>query len=174
MSHTDLSRWIGEYATNYTHSMNVALGHLYLEDGMLNRPHSVSGRSYSIADETIRYGDFCYALSILAKGSKPITYPRVPPLPLLLLAYVIEAYSLLRLRGSLAKVLPPITGSVGLLQPATMQICTGHFVFDSEVAKKELGYRPAMGALHAIAVTVKDWNENHAAKSKVWQDQRFD
>jgi nucleoside-diphosphate-sugar epimerase len=170
----DSDRWIGEFATNYTHAMNVALGHLYLEEAILKRPDVVGARSYSIADETIRYGDFCNALSVLAKGPKPVTYPRVPPLPLLLLAYIIETYSLLRLRGSLANLLPPISGSVGLLQPATMQICTGHFIFDSEVAKKDLGYRPAMGALHAIAVTVKDWNENHAAKDKFWQDRRFD
>ena len=104
----------------------------------------------------VSYDDYYLALTTLA--ASPMRYQAVPPLLIVVAAYLVEAYALLRAR--VMPYLPATTGDLDLVQPGMLFMSTGHFFFSIDPAKDDLGYEPAMGTLEGMCVTVRDWNEN--------------
>lgn len=104
----------------------------------------------------VSYGDYYLALTTLA--ASPMKYQIVPPLPIVVVCYLVEAYVLLRAR--FVPFLPAITGDLDLMQPATLFMSSGHFYFSIDQAKDDLGYEPAMGTLEGMCITLRDWNEH--------------
>lgn len=78
-------------------------------------------------------------LSTLAHPATRVRFPRVPALPILLAAYVFEAYSVAQHR--LLHFFPALFGDISFLQPATFQVASLHIVFDCLRARDELGYQ---------------------------------
>lgn len=138
------------------HALNVSLGHLALEKGLLVNPN-IGGRSFVITeDDLIAYDDYRKALTTLAET--PMKYRSVPPLLIVGMAYLIEAYVLLQAR--FMPFLPTVSGDLNLMQPGTLAMCTGHFFYSIDRARDDLGYEPAMSTLEGMCLTVRDWNEN--------------
>lgn len=148
------------YRQQFVHALNASIGHLLLENRMLADP-TAARKSYAIAEDgAISYNDLYLALETMA--TTPIRYMTVQPLPMVILAYTVETYLLVRKRY--LPFLPDITGEIRLLQPATLAVCNGHFFFPTDKAAKDLAYEPAMGTLEGLAMSVKDWNEKHASR----------
>ena len=169
--------WLAGVVTHFVDARNVSLGHLWYEDALLKEAagektgkECVSGKAYAITDPNppATYGDLYRLFTLLAHPSTPCNFPAVPPIPLLLVAYVVEAYSLLLRRwgGVLGKVLPAPKGDLAALQPAIYYMCTAHFIYDDEMAIRELGYRGAVGTLRGLLDSVVEWNGKVEAKLK--------
>lgn len=138
------------------HALNVSLGHLALDKGLLSSP-GIGGRSFAITEhDLISYGDYGLALTTLAAA--PMKYHLVPPLLIVMMAYLIEAYALLQAR--FMPFLPGTSGDLNLLQPGTLSMSTGHFLYSIDAARDDLGYEPAMGTLEGMCLTIREWNEN--------------
>jgi len=108
------------------------------------------------------YGDVYLLLSTLAHPSTPVSFPVVPPLLFLLMAYIIETYVVLRHRYF--PFLPKIADDLEPLQPSMLSVSTLHLVYDDSRARIELGYSPKMGTLEGLCLQVKEWNEMVEAK----------
>ena len=106
------------------------------------------------------YDDYYRVLTTLA--TTPMEYRVISLLPILVLAYMVEAYALLRAR--VMPFLPATQGRLDLLQPATLYMSTGHFFYNIDQAKDDLGYEPAMGTLEGLCMSVRDWNEQYGGK----------
>lgn len=100
----------------------------------------------------------------------PFRIISVPPLPMLLISYVIEFYNLLPARfPALQKVLPGLPGGSAHLQPGLFSICT-HLLTDMSEAQKSvseggLGYQGVVTTLEGMCQEILDWNleqEDHA------------
>lgn len=140
-------------------AQNVSIGHLAYEDTLLNESkQDVGGRAYCCTDpnDPIQYCDLYRLLETLAHPKTPAQFFPVPPVILLVLAYIIEAYNLLRYHY--LEFLPAVTGDVGTLMPAMFQMCTLHLLFDDSLAKKEIGYKPALTTLEGMCLQLVDWN----------------
>ena len=144
------------------HAIEVSLCHLALEDRLLST-RQVGGKAYVVThDDVITYGDLYLLLSTLAMTK--VSIPKLQPLVVVLLAHVTEAYVLLRARY--LGWLPPVTGDLQMLQPATIATCTAHFWYDSTLTEKDLGYRSPMSALEGLCMTLNDWNKNARVEMK--------
>lgn len=76
---------------------------------------------------------------------------------MILLAHIIETYTVLRHRH--LRFLPPITGDLAMMQPAMIQMCHAHLVYDDSRAYKEIGYRGALTTLEGVILQVLYFND---------------
>ncbi|KAG8161318.1 hypothetical protein KVR01_009582 [Diaporthe batatas] len=169
--------WTSHVVQSFVHGINCALAHLQLESilaeaGSHSSPQA--GRPYCITDPNppIFYGDLYNLLSKLA--ATPFRLVPLPPVPFVLLSYLVESYSLLphRLPGYLARLVPPLRGDIKHLQPGLFSICT-HLVADNAdagraVGEGGLGYRGVLTTLEGMCQELVDWNreqDEHAARA---------
>lgn len=96
------------------------------------------------------YGDLYTTLNTPAHKETPTIFPRIPAVPILLMAYVIEAYILLRAR--FLPMLPRITGDIAMITPAIFNMSTVHTVYDNRLAREEIGYEPPIGTLEGLCL----------------------
>ena len=167
-------RWTSEIVQSFAHGINTAIAHLDFE-AILASPDSFklsqAGRPFVITDSTpIKYGDLYFLIKTLAI-TRFHAIP-LPPIVMVLLSYVIEAYTLLRLKWpSLQWVLPPVVGDIKHLKPAIFSICT-HLVASNDEASKPvasggLGYTGVLTTLEGMTQEVVEWNHVHRAAKKV-------
>lgn len=161
-----LCSWVESIVQSFVHGINCALAHLQFE-AILTDPASCTspqaGRPFCITDPgpPIYYGDMYRAMKTLVVT--PFRIVRVPPLPMLLISYVIEFYNLLPARvPALQKVLPRLPGGSAHLQPGLFSICT-HLLTDMSEAQKPvgeggLGYRGVVPTLEGMCQEILDWN----------------
>ncbi|KAI3391814.1 hypothetical protein diail_6776 [Diaporthe ilicicola] len=169
--------WACHVVQSFVHGINCAVAHLQFESILAKQgSHSSSqaGRPFCITDPNppIYYGDLYSLLSKLA--ITPFKIVIVPAIPLVLLSYLVEFYTLLpfRLPGGLARFVPPLSGDVKHLQPALFSICT-HLVADNADAGKAvtdggLGYRGVLTTLEGMCQELVEWNqeqEEHARRA---------
>ncbi|KUI54180.1 Sterol-4-alpha-carboxylate 3-dehydrogenase, decarboxylating [Cytospora mali] len=167
--------WAIHVVQSFVHGINCALAHLQFE-AILADPASHSspqaGRPFCVTDPNppIYYRDLYSLVSQLT--TTPFRILELPPLPMLLLSYCIEFYSLLPARFPLlARYLRPLSGDVKHLQPGLFSICT-HLVANNSVISKPveqggLGYRGVLTTLDGMCQELFDWNkeqEEHAKK----------
>lgn len=151
--------WLATCRLQFVHALNVSLAHLNLEHRLLNTPGTVCGKSYAVTEhDLISYADYYLALTTLAET--PMQYRLVPPLLIVVAAYLVEAYVLIRAR--VAPFLPATSGNLDLLQPGMLYMSTGHFFYPIWRAQDDIAYEPAMRTLEGLCITVRDWNENAA------------
>ena len=155
---------------SFVHGANCAVAHLQLE-AILAQPGSSSkpqaGRPFTVTDPNppITYGDLYFLIATLTVT--PFRVIRLPPLPLLLVSYVIEAYSLFLLRYPvIARILPTISGNTKYLQPGIFSITT-HLIATNEAACRPveqggLGYTGILTTLEGMCQEVLEWNEEHS------------
>lgn len=156
--------WIHHIIFNLVNAQNVSIGHLAYENALLkpgSKPSTLYGNAYAVTDPNpaIRYGDFYLSLSTLVHPSTPVRFPEIPVLTLLLPAYALESYRLLRLRiPGLRAILPDLKGDIARIMPAMFQMCTLHTVTTDERARAEIGYVAPIESLEGIARAVLEWN----------------
>lgn len=151
MDLADLARWLKPFLCHFVHAINVSLGHLALEDKLLEDA-SLGGRGFPIAERPIMWQDHYRVLELLA-GCK---FPPVNAMMLVLLSYLIELYCVMQ---AYVKWLPAIRGDLNSLQPGMMAMCAAYLMFTDDVTRKDLGFVPAMQTLEGLCMTVKDWEE---------------
>jgi hypothetical protein len=158
-----LNRWLSNFALQLVSAQNVSLAHLLHESRI--HSHDLGGQGYAIsdADPPIRYADLERFLELLAHPATPVRWPHVPPVPIMLLAYLNEVYVRLQ-HGSLSSILPRLSPDWELLQPAMFNCANMHVVYGGRRAREELGYRSGHTTLEGLYLIVKEWNDNVEAK----------
>ena len=174
--------WTSHVVQSFVHGINCALAHLQFESILAEQgSHAApqAGRPFCITDpnKPIYYGDLYGLLSELA--TTPFRLVSLPPMPFVLLSYLVEFYTLLpfRLPSVLAKLIPPLSGDIKHLQPGLFTICT-HLVADNadagrDVSEGGLGYRGVLTTLEGMCQELVDWNreqEEHATQAALGPD----
>lgn len=164
-------RWTSHITQSFVHGINAAIAHLDFE-AILASPESSklpqAGRPFVVTDPNppIIYSDLYLLIKTLA-----ITHFRIfplQPMPMVLISYVIEAYSLLRIKWPLTRwILPPVVGDVKHLKPALFSICT-HLVASNDAVSQSvksggLGYTGALTTLEGMTQELVEWNRVHQA-----------
>lgn len=155
---------------SFVHGVNCAVAHLQFE-AILDQPGSAAmpqaGRPFTVTDPNppITYGDLYAVLALLTVT--PFRLIRLPPLPLLVLSYAIEAYVLFLVRyPMLTKILPTISGDAKYLQPGLFSITT-HLIATNDAAglsvdQGGLGYKGILTTLEGMCQEVVEWNLEHS------------
>lgn len=166
----DFPSWIPNVVQNLVHAGHVGLGHLLFEAALL-RPEvpACAGRPFVITDPNPppTFGDLYRLLATVAKTPCRVSF--VPPVPMLLLAYIVEfvdttvsrlpGLGFLRPRGDFAKLQPTIF-SVQTHTPASDAAAR------RPVADGGLGYRGVCTTLEGVCQQVVDWNRDHESEWK--------
>lgn len=203
--------WIHHVLCNFVSAQNVSLAHLLFEDRLITpRPKpglrdgggsgasekgqsgetdkevpDIGGNAYAITDPgpPMHYGNFLNVLAQLAHPATPCSFPIIPPLPMLLLAYPVEWYALLRHRllqkrfvqwrclQWLGLLLPRLKGDLEMIQPAMLNVSTLHLCYTIERAREELGYRSGLGTLEGLCAQVWEWNAGVEARLKGGEEE---
>lgn len=108
----------------------------------------------------ISFGDIYTLLETLSKT--PVSFPTIPPMPLFLLAHLIEFYSIIQFKY-LPWLLPKIQGDLDQIQPSLFSISGAFCVADDTRAKQApelggLGYNPPLTTLEGMCKQLVDWN----------------
>lgn len=155
------------------HGINCAVAHLQFESILADPASSSSpqaGRPFCVTDPgpPIYWADLYNVLSTLSVT--PFRVVHIPPVPMLLLSYVVEFYNLLPARiPAVARFLPKLPSGVVYLEPGLFSICT-HLVGNMgdacrPVGQGGLGYRGVMTTLEGMCQEMLEWNreqEEHA------------
>lgn len=181
---------------NVVSSRNVSLAHLGFEAALApnDKPSGDSnsnsnsnssmppcaGRPLVVTDRGPPPGwaDFFRAARLVS--STPFSVREVPPLPLYLVAVVVEAWSLLLARFPRLLAGPPLglrepKGDLRNLQPAVFTPTAFVMCRDDRarrpVGEGGIGYEAAMGSLEGVCELLRDWNreqegEKEAARKK--------
>lgn len=157
--------FVAPWVQNWIHSGNVALAHLQYEDALLG-PYKdqLAGRPFIVSDDgpPMRFKDLYHILSEIRIGGFIVQYP--PPLLFLLLAYALEAYTILIARATvLQRFFAEPTGEIRLLQPGTF-VSAVNCIVDDSLARKSpekggFGYRSACTTIEGMCAQVIAWNE---------------
>ena len=142
-------------------------------EAVLARPGShaapQAGRPFAVTDPNppIRYEDLWFLLNTLSiTGFRTIP---LPPIPMLLVSYAIEAYCLLPVHYPiLRRILPTLDGDVKHLRPALFSVAT-HLYADNEAAARSvedggLGYRGVITTLEGMCQEVLEWNREQTGR----------
>jgi hypothetical protein len=159
--------WTPHLLQNHVSVHNVSTAHLLLESALLRKNAPAAGKPFVISDPNppIYFTDFYKILSTLAVTPFKVHY--IPPVPLLLLSYVIEQYHILQNR--FPGGLPALPQDIQLLQPGLFQISSINTISVDSNARKSveeggLGYKGICTTLQGLCMTVKDWNDDHAGE----------
>lgn len=148
--------WLRSFVLNFVHGINVSIGHLALEDGLLTNGKTIGGKGYCITERPELYRNYYSVLETVGG----CTFRDVPPLLMISLAQVIEAWEWVRQYLPL----PAVEGDLHQLQPGVMKMCMLHTLFDHKAATRDLGYQPAFDTLEGMCMTCKDWNDRGGAE----------
>jgi nucleoside-diphosphate-sugar epimerase len=157
--------WVTHIIQTFVHTDNVALAHLLYEKALISSPETVAGKKYLMTDPNpaISFGDV-YRLLALLNDFHPV---EVPALPMIILAQVVEWYTLARVTVPPLKwVLPPIPGTLSQLQPAMINVANSHQFSNNNFISRSvedggLGYRGIYTTLEGMCTQVKHWKESH-------------
>lgn len=147
------------WVQNWAHVRNVSAGHVLLERQLLgDNADKVRARPFVVTDgEAIRFEDMYTVLDEVSVSGLRVDYP--PPVLLLLLSYVVEAYCVLLERVPALKGfgLRELRDPVCLFQPAIVDSTVTQVVDDGD-ARRWLGYESACGTVEGLCVLVGEWN----------------
>ena len=146
--------WLRPVIYNWVHAINVSLGHLALEDSLLNG--NKGGKAYCVTEKPILYGNFYLVFETMAG----IRFSNVSPLLMLIVAECIQVWETL----AVYLPIPRPTGELHELQPGMLKMCLLNILFDNKLATKEIGYEPALETLEGLCMTIKDWEEKGKPK----------
>jgi len=162
-------RWIPGHIQNCVNGQNIALAHLLHEAAVLANFAGSGGRAYAVTDpgDVPSFGD-TYAVMRVCCG---VTVTRLPSILMLVMAYAIEAYTLLLARFAVLKAigLAEPTGNIALLQPAVITLSTAHqFAFDGPARKSVeeggLGYKGVGTSLEGMVNQAVQYNQEVGRK----------
>jgi hypothetical protein len=152
----------------FVHTDNVALAHLLYEQALISSPEKVSGKKFLMTDPNpaVTFGDVYRLLAVL-NSFRPI---EVPALPMIVLAQLIEWYTLARITiPPLKWILPKVPGMLSQLQPATINVANSHqfshnTIIERSVEDGGLGYRGIYTTLEGMCTQLKAWKESKARR----------
>lgn len=170
-----LASWTTNILQSFAHAINTAIAHLDFE-AILAPPDSFklpqAGRPFVITDPNppIQYGDLYFLIKTLAITRFHVI--PVPPIVMVLLSHVIEAYTLLRLKWPwLQWVLPSIPGDIKHLKPAIFSICSHLVAWNDEASKPVavggLGYAGVLTTVEGMVQELVEWNHIHRTAKNV-------
>lgn len=173
---SNITSWTNHIVQSFVHGINCALAHLQFEAVLADPASATSpqaGRPFVVTDPCppITYGALYDLMTTVA--ATPFRSISIPPVPMLLLSYVVEFYNLLPARlPFLAGILPRIPGDVVYLEPGLFSICT-HLVGNMADAQKSvaeggLGYRGVLTSLEGMCQEVIEWNREQEQHAKTW------
>ncbi|KAH2338297.1 hypothetical protein KXW87_005141 [Aspergillus fumigatus] len=167
--------WTYPVIQSFVNAENVSIAHLLYEQRLLDHTASptklpnIGGQAFTVTDPNpaIAFSDLYLLMTTLAKT--PIRFPRVAPVPMLLLSYLLEWYALLQ-HLYLPRLLPRITGDLEQLQPGLFAISDVHTFADDSRARKSpaeggLGYVAPMTTLDGMCKQVLEWNRSAGAET---------
>lgn len=162
--------WTYDVVHSFVNAENVSIAHLLYEQRLVEHTANpatlpnIGGQSFVITDPNppVNFGDIYRLLSTLSKS--PVNFPRVAPVPFLLLSHVLECYAILQ-HKYLPWLLPRITGDMAQLQPALFSISSVHTIGDDSRARKSpaqggLGYATPLTTLDGMAKQLEEWNRD--------------
>ncbi|CAI7632145.1 unnamed protein product [Penicillium pancosmium] len=160
--------WVRPVIQSFVNAENVSIAHLLYEQRLLEQSQpgstlpNTGGQSFVVTDPNpaISFSDIYTLLETLSKT--PVSFPTIPPMPLFLLAYLIEFYSVIQFKY-LPWLLPKIQGDLNQMQPSLFFISDVFCVADDTRAKKApelggLGYNPPLTTLEGMCKELVDWN----------------
>jgi nucleoside-diphosphate-sugar epimerase len=159
--------WAAPVVQSFVHAENVSLAHLLYEQRLIqqsepgSRLPNTGGQAYVVSDPNaaISFGDMYTLLETLSKT--PICFPKVQPVPFLVMAYVVEVYAFLQF--NYLTWLPGLPHDLGQIQPSLFSILNVHVFADDSRAKLApelggLGYNPPINTLEGMCRRLVDWN----------------
>ncbi|KAJ5585126.1 uncharacterized protein N7459_004926 [Penicillium hispanicum] len=173
--------WTRPIIQSFVNAENVSIAHLLYEQRLLEQgqPHSslpnIGGQSFVVTDPNpaIAFADIYTLLVTLSKT--PVAFPDVPPIPLFLLSYLVEAYVLIQYKY-LPWLLPKLGSNLSQIQPSLFAIADVHCIAEDSRARKApehggLGYNPPLTTLEGMCKQLLDWNAK-AEVEKVSVDEK--
>jgi hypothetical protein len=154
--------WVQNMYQNFIYCENTSYAHLLYEQRLIEMPQipgrpNIGGQSFIVTDpnKATCYGDIHLGLKHLSKGR--MTMDHVPPIVMLLLSYVVEAYHYTQ--NTWLRFLPPIRSELLCLQPALLYFTSCHLIFDDSRARSlpeqgGLGYKAPFTSIRGIAKLV--------------------
>ncbi|KUM59460.1 hypothetical protein ACN42_g7670 [Penicillium freii] len=160
--------WARPILQSFVHAENVSIAHLLYEQRLIQQSEpgsklpNTGGQAFIVSDPNpaIAFDDLYTLLTTLSKT--PLSFPDVPPLPLLVIAYLVEVYTFLQYKY-LSWFLPRLSGDIAQLQPSVFSIINVHVFADDSRAKLApemggLGYNPPLNTLDGLCRRLVDWN----------------
>lgn len=158
--------WMPHIVQNFVHGANVAIAHLHHEAALTHSRAPQAGRPYVVTDPNppIMYRDMYLAVKTLSIN--PPVEVILQPIIMLILAHILEFYSLLPYRLPLLRaLLPELKGDVRYLKPGLFSICTHLVGANTEISKPlsegGLGYKGVLTTLEGVTLEVLEWNREH-------------
>ncbi|KAF9468585.1 hypothetical protein BDZ94DRAFT_1245763 [Collybia nuda] len=165
--------WDKRWSSTSVCVWDVAAAHLLMEDALTRDMKDVRGQAFLITGK-----DAPWSLEDVREGVKffvnrPIILDDIPPLPIYLLAHLVEGFLYVRyhslfcvywLFGSQPTLVPSWMGQIVYLQPATFEYWSD-IVIDDSRARKVLGYYPQWGTAQCIRYTVDEVQSGKAGTS---------
>ncbi|KAI1860526.1 hypothetical protein JX265_009925 [Neoarthrinium moseri] len=157
--------WTPNVLQNCVHVGHVSLAHLLFEAALLGSEEmpGCAGRPFNITDPgpAALFQDYYKLMQKLAVT--PTKVIPVPPVPLLLFAYVVEALDSLSRAPGFKWVKP--SGDLAMLQPSIFSATTHVPIIDTaakkSVAEGGLGFKGVCTTIEGMCQQVLDWNVDH-------------
>ncbi|GES60735.1 NAD(P)-binding protein [Aspergillus terreus] len=159
--------WTYDVIHSFVNAENVSLAHLLYEQRLIEhtdhpdkRPN-IGGQAFVVSDPNpaVAFSDVYLLLTTLSKT--PVSFPRVPAIPFVLLSHLVEWYALFQ--HTYCPWLPRVQGDLAQMQPALFFIANVHTFADDSRARKSpeqggLGYAPAITTLGGMCKQLVEWN----------------
>lgn len=164
----NLPTYTAPWIQSWVNVRNLALAQLQLEAALLG-PHAdsagVAGRPFVVSDPgpPPLFADLYAAVALLSKT--PVTVPKPPPVVLLLVATVIEAWcNLLRNVPALTRLGLKEPGMpMYFLQPGIFDASVNYIVDDRDARRSPeeggIGYRGMCTSMEGICMQIAEWNK---------------
>jgi len=160
--------WIQNSIQTQVYVENVSIAHLLFEQRLMEdqaaSQDNFGGKAFILTDPNPApaFGDIYDLLTITTNGET--RFPKLPPLPLLLMSYVFEFYHLSRYRlitalPFLKAVIPPLGTDIVNFQPPLFSTSCCHHFFDDSLARSSpeqggLGYKAPFTTMMGLCKTV--------------------
>lgn len=170
LQQTTITSWFPHVIHNLVSGRNVALAHLQME-AALSRPDmpGCAGRPFNITDPNppVAFMDVYNAITELSVAPASVSFP--PPVLLLIVAHLVEAWCLLLARFpfltdvlGLREPMPPLLW----LQPSVFST-SSHSIIDDSAARRRvehggLGYRGVCTTMEGVCEQILCWNRERA------------
>jgi len=142
---------------------DVAAAHLLHEDALRRNPEESAGQAFLVTGNGPAWTLHDIRNAVKHYSSRPLIFDHIPPLPLYLVAHLVEFFLFVRyhallpfyvLRGLKPSLDPRWMGQLVYLQPMTMEYTCNDFAIEDSRARKILGYRPQWSMAQCIRYTV--------------------
>ncbi|KAI0469804.1 hypothetical protein GGR56DRAFT_244283 [Xylariaceae sp. FL0804] len=170
--------WMPAIVQNFVHAGHVSLAHLHFEAALLrsDKMPKCAGRPFVVTDAgpPPTFGDMYHLLELTAE-KPPIKVIILQPGLMLVLAHVVELFSIGSLMPVLKWIVPRPRGDLALLQPAVFTAGTHYLATDSlarrSVEDGGIGLRHVHNTIEGMCQQVLEWNVEQELRVPTLPDQ---